>query len=127
MAFNDLKLISRTSENADFSDPEFTTNWDPFALTGVIADLRLMVVDIAPFTIDLSVYTSISYIAIKNTSLSLGVNVTHKTSVSAPTITVLPAGALMVLPDVVIANNLILSDVGGIVTVKVLIVGVGQS
>jgi len=114
------------SENTNFTDPQWITNWDNYEVDPDEGETRTVQADTGGgSTVTTSQYSAVTLLAVKNTDTSNLATATFRTAGNSTTdnIIQIPAGGLLVISDYTPANNLVLVATGAAVTCKVAVVG----
>lgn len=113
------------SEQANFSDPEWTTNWANFDLTPEGAETRKLEIGTGAETIDLGDYSAITQLAVKNEDPTNYVTATFRSvgNGAVDNILRIQPNSFLVVSDVTPGSDLILQANGAPVLVKIAIAG----
>lgn len=111
------------SENSDYSDYEFRTNWDAYTLSPDEGEVRSIEADTGGTTLELGTYASITLLAVKNTSSTNYVDAAWTDAASNTNTQRIPAGGLLVVSSVLPSADLGLTANSAAVICKVCLVG----
>tara|TARA_Y100000310_G_C20470556_1_gene709807 strand:+ start:353 stop:733 length:381 start_codon:yes stop_codon:yes gene_type:complete len=125
MGYFKLHVLGTYSENSDYSDP--TAKFVPAPDTLTINEYLHCKVDAATgggATLDLALFAEgIKMLMVKNLDTTIAITAQFNTAGDAAVSVVIPGGGMMVTPDVLYGNDLILIAASGTPLAEVMVLG----
>lgn len=120
-----IAVKAKYSKNSDRSSPKVVTTFDDYESEPDEVDYYLVDAVTGGTTVNTTKFDSIEQVVVKNTGAAGGSNVTVRASTAANAAVdhVLAPGKFIVLPDVVVANSILLTAASGTVECEVYIQG----
>lgn len=123
---DDVKAVLTVthSENDDYSNPEWVSNWDAYEVDpDEVINQKVEAALSGGTTIGISYLASVTFLAIKNTDSTNFVTVTWTDSAANANVQKVPAGGLFAVPDVDPSATFKITADTAVVICKIVITG----